>query len=148
FSRYASCAVDSQSRTHDSFITSPVLDYHRDVLQQVDVTQHVAAHRDDVRILARSHRADLTVYFHQHRRPISRGSNRRHRIDSELIHPGVQLAPGALTMKVHRDAAVGSNQQHDSRLIELLKLSLQSRPSVGCDLKIREAIQVREILLD
>src|SRR6185295_14532895 len=127
--------VDSQSRTHDSFIASPVLDYHRDVLQQVDVAKNVAAHRDDIRVLALGHRAYLAVYFHQHRRPISRGANRGHRIDAELIHPRVQLAPGALAMKVHWDAAVGSNQQHDSRLGELLKLSLESRPSVWGDLK-------------
>ena len=42
-----------------SFVSDPVLDDDVDALQQRDVAQHVAADRDDVRVLARRHGADL-----------------------------------------------------------------------------------------
>ncbi len=80
-----------------------------DVLQEIDVPEHVAADGDDVGVFALADRADLIGDFHRHRGPVGGGADGDHRVDAERVDPGVELAPRGLAVKVHWDAAVGPN---------------------------------------
>ena len=42
-----------------SFVSLPVLDNHIDILQQINMPEHITADRNDVRILPFTHRAHL-----------------------------------------------------------------------------------------
>src|SRR5688500_5607490 len=53
-----------------SFVPCASLDDDVHALQQVDVTQHIAAHGNDVGVLAGAEGADVTLLPHRHRRPV------------------------------------------------------------------------------
>src|SRR5215475_10284721 len=91
-----------------------VFDDQVNVLQEVDVLQHIAFYCDDVSELAFADRAVLLVHFHHHSGPVCGGANRSHRVNSEVIDPCVQFVPGGAVVKFHRYAAVGANEQHDT----------------------------------
>ena len=98
----------------NSFPSPAVLDHDVDVLQQVDVAQHVAADRDDVGVFAFADGADLIGHFHRDGGPVGGGADGGHGVDAEGVDPGVEFAPGRLAVEVHWDAAVGADQEHDA----------------------------------
>ena len=62
----------------DLLVAMTVFDNEIDPLQEIDVTQHVAFHRDDVGELPFADRAVILVHFHHDRGPVGRSANRRH----------------------------------------------------------------------
>ncbi len=107
------------------FIANAVLDDDVDVLQQIDVAQHVAFNRDDVGVLAFAQRPVVLVDLHLHGRPIRGSTNRHHGIDAHAIDPRVHLLPRRGTMEIHRHAAVGANQHDDTAVLQLMELVLE-----------------------
>lgn len=102
-------------RKRNSTVSPPVFDHYVHVLQEIDVSQHVASHSNNVRVFALADRADAIRDAHRDRRPVRRRADGDHRVDAESVDPGVELAPRRLAVKVHRNAAVGANQQNDAR---------------------------------
>ena len=98
----------------DLLVAVPVLDDEIDPLEKVDVTKNVSLDRDDVGEFAFADGALVLIYLHHHRRPIGCGADRSHRLDSELVHPGIDFVPGRAAVEFHRDTAVGPNEQDDA----------------------------------
>src|SRR6266568_5165854 len=57
-----------------------------DVLEDLDVVQRIATHRDDVSKTARSHQADLAFHIEHYRRAGRGTLNRIHRLHAEFHH--------------------------------------------------------------
>ena len=91
-----------------------VLDDDIHVLQKTDVAQDVAADGDDVGVFAFGDGSDLVRYAHGDGGPVGGGADGGHGVDIEGIDPCVEFAPGGLAVEVHRDAAVGADQENNA----------------------------------
>src|SRR5215510_1017796 len=77
-----------------SLISHAVFDHDVNTLQQYDIPQRVTTHRDDVGVFSFADRAVIPLDLHRDGGPVSGRADRQHRIDSQYVHPRVELAPG------------------------------------------------------
>src|SRR5688500_293477 len=97
-------------QTSPLFVTDSMTDHHVYVAQQINVSEHVAAHGDDVCVLSLFNRAGPGFSFHGQGRPVSSSTDRDHRVDAIVVHPGIELLPQRLAMKAPGDTAVCAGQ--------------------------------------
>src|SRR5262249_11041298 len=111
-------------------------------VEERDVSQRVAANRDDVGVFAFADCPVILLDLHRGSGPVGGRADRQHRIDSQDVHPRVKLAPRRRAVKLHRDAAVSADQLHDAGFAQLVKLLRQRGPADRVELEIREAVGV------